>query len=70
MSYVVKCEKCDRPIELTIPPDLKLTVFLCNSCALAWNEIRDKMVGHYYAEEIGKAFTNFVNSKIYTHHQI
>ena len=70
MAYIVKCEKCDKAIELASPPDPKLVVFLCNSCALKWKEILDKMVGHHYADEIGKAFTNFVSNKLYTHHQI
>jgi hypothetical protein len=70
--FTVKCEKCDKPIELKAAPDpkLKLKIFLCNTCQMAWEEIRDKMFGHYYADEIGKAFSSFINSKSYTSHQI
>jgi len=58
-TYKVQCAKCARVIETVT--QIKTQVFLCNSCWMSWKDIKDKMVGHSYVDEVQKAFFKWVN---------
>lgn len=65
-AYTVKCSRCEQLIEFYNKPGPKMTCFLCNNCHLKWKEIEDRMIGHSYADEMRKAFVNFVETKPWT----
>jgi len=62
---MVRCSKCTTPIETVTEPKQGF-IYLCNSCAMGWKEIKDKMEGHAYQDEVDKAFISYVKERPWT----
>ncbi len=60
MEYELPCAKCASLIKTVTKPITN--IFLCNSCHLSWKEIRDKMIGHSYIDEVQKSFIKWINT--------
>ena len=58
-TYVLQCVKCAGRIETVTMPTTQ--IFLCNSCFLSWKDIREKLVGHTYLDEVQQKFIKWVN---------
>jgi len=61
LAYILRCTRCQARIETSTKPGPKVNCFLCLSCEMKWQEIRDKMTDHAYQDEVRDAFISFVN---------
>ena len=64
--YTLRCAKCEIYVEVETRPAPKMNGFLCNMCWMKWEDTKRKLEGKTYADEMRRAFINFINTRPWT----